>query len=138
MVNCLAQRCDDCGTTFDEHSALQSCSECGGLLGVVQPAPALTGAELRAHFDTRRSLDPDGSGVWRFAEVVLPSAGARDIVSHPEGRTPLLARDALAAWCGTDGLVIKHEGHNPTGSFKDRGMTVAMTQARRIGARAAD
>jgi threonine synthase len=75
------------------------------------------------------------SGVWRFGELVLPSAV--DIaVSHPEGNTPLLSRAALSAWARIDGLRLKHEGYNPTGSFKDRGMTVAMTQARRIGARA--
>src|SRR5690606_25246017 len=39
-------------------------------------------------------------------------------------------------WSGSEGLLLKHEGHNPTGSFKDRGMTVAVTQAKRIGARA--
>jgi len=57
-------------------------------------------------------------------------------VSHPEGNTPLLSRDSVAAWAGIDRLLLKHEGHNPTGSFKDRGMTVGVTQALRIGARA--
>jgi threonine synthase len=73
--------------------------------------------------------------VWRFGAIVHPGA-VDEAVSHPEGNTPLLHRDAIAAWAGVDGLLIKHEGHNPTGSFKDRGMTVAVTQARRIGARA--
>jgi threonine synthase len=78
----------------------------------------------------------DHSGVWRYRELVLPSAQANDIVSHPEGNTPLLGRTAVAAWAGVERLLMKHEGHNPTGSFKDRGMTVAMTQARRTSARA--
>src|SRR5205823_2134871 len=78
----------------------------------------------------------DASGVWRYRELVLPSASMDDIVSHPEGNTPLLARRAISTWTGVERLLIKHEGHNPTGSFKDRGMTVAMTQARRAGARA--
>jgi threonine synthase len=64
--------------------------------------------------------------------VVLPSAGD-EVVSHPEGNTPLIHRDRLADWGGVDWLGFKHEGHNPTGSFKDRGMTVAVTQARRLG-----
>ena len=55
-------------------------------------------------------------------------------MSHPEGNTPLLHREALDRWTGADHLLLKHEGHNPTGSFKDRGMTVGVTQARRIGA----
>jgi threonine synthase len=65
----------------------------------------------------------------------MPGAGAA-ITSHPEGNTPLLARAALVRFTGCDGLHIKHEGHNPTGSFKDRGMTAAVTQAVRLGASA--
>ena len=81
----------------------------------------------------------DASGVWRYRELVLPSASPSDVVTHPEGNTPLLESGAVATWAGfdrADHLLIKHEGHNPTGSFKDRGMTVAITQARRTGARA--
>jgi threonine synthase len=63
---------------------------------------------------------------------VLPTAV--DVVSHPEGNTPLIFREAIAAYAGVPDLFLKHEGHNPTGSFKDRGMTVAVTQARRVGA----
>jgi threonine synthase len=74
------------------------------------------------------------SGVWRFKEIVLPSA--TELISHPEGNTPLLHRAALDRWTGKSGLLLKHEGHNPTGSFKDRGMTVGVTQAKRIGATA--
>jgi threonine synthase len=101
--------------------------------------PAEGGAALRALFDRRAREGALGgsaaarSGVWRFRELVLATAGS-DAVSHPEGNTPLLARDAIAQYAGVDALLIKHEGHNPTGSFKDRGMTVALTQARRIGA----
>ena len=63
--------------------------------------------------------------------------GAVDVaVSYPEGNTPLLTRAALSEWCGVEVLRVKHEGQNPTGSFKDRGMTVAITQAKRLGARA--
>jgi threonine synthase len=58
------------------------------------------------------------------------------IISHPEGNTPIIARPAISTYTGVDDLIIKHEGHNPTGSFKDRGMTVALTQARRVNARA--
>ncbi|HKW40228.1 MAG TPA: threonine synthase [Gemmatimonadales bacterium] len=79
---------------------------------------------------------PLASGVWRFIEAVLPTAGPY-ILSYPEGNTPLLASAVIARWVGAgEELLLKHEGHNPTGSFKDRGMTVGVTQARRIGARA--
>jgi len=73
--------------------------------------------------------------VWRFTEIVAPAA-SHEILTYPEGNTPLLARPAVSEWAGTAGLLLKHEGLNPTGSFKDRGMTVGVTQARRIGATA--
>jgi threonine synthase len=95
----------------------------------------MTPAELMQRFTERRGAPgATASGVWRFREIVLPSADA--VVSHPEGNTPLLHRVALDRWAGVDDLLLKHEGHNPTGSFKDRGMTVGVTQAKRIGAAA--
>jgi threonine synthase len=75
-----------------------------------------------------------GSGVWRFREILLPGRGPT--LTHPEGNTHLYRRDAIARWVGHDDLALKHEGENPTGSFKDRGMTVAVTQAVRAGATA--
>jgi len=134
-------RCADCGTTLPDRSLLSTCGACGGLLVAEHRDPAQVGVALRALFDERARAgmlqqDPVArSGVWRFRELVLPEAGD-DVVSHPEGNTPLLARDAIADYAGVESLVVKHEGHNPTGSFKDRGMTVALTQARRVGARA--
>ena len=75
-----------------------------------------------------------GSGVWRFRELLLPGRGPT--LTHPEGNTPLYRREAIARFVGHDDLALKHEGENPTGSFKDRGMTVAVTQAVRAGATA--
>jgi threonine synthase len=91
------------------------------------------GDDLRARFDVRRFSG--GSGVWRFAELVLPGAAASS-VTRREGNTPLTQSGAVSRWAGLEGLGLKEEGLNPTGSFKDRGMTVGVTQARRIGARA--
>jgi threonine synthase len=123
---------------FSETDPRRQC-ECGGLLEVRHDHPPLTGAALRALFDGRRGAahGPFLSGVWRYREMVLPTAGD-DVVTYPEGNTPLLRRPGVTAWVsgrGTD-LLLKHEGHNPTGSFKDRGMTVGLTQARRVGATA--
>ncbi len=108
---------------------------CGGLLEVRQE-PRARGRVLRALFDGRRGLDPAvlGSGVWRFRELLMPLRGP--LVTHPEGNTALYRRPALSQWAGIDDLSFKHEGENPTGSFKDRGMTVAVTHAVRTGARA--
>ena len=131
------QRCERCGETIGELAVATACPTCGGLLEIVHPART-DAAGLREKFGARRSSRSgvDASGVWRYRELVLPSARAKEIVSHPEGNTPLLARDQVSIWCGVDHVLLKHEGHNPTGSFKDRGMTVAMTQAKRTGARA--
>jgi threonine synthase len=131
------QQCERCGETVAELAVTTACPRCGGLLEIVHP-PRADANSLREKFAARRSSRSgvDASGVWRYRELVLPSARAKEIVSHPEGNTPLLARDQVSIWCGVDHLLLKHEGHNPTGSFKDRGMTVAMTQAKRTGARA--
>jgi threonine synthase len=131
------QRCDDCHRELDEVDAASTCPACGGLLAIVHRAPTLAGSALQAHFADACCAHPSrtASGVWRFGDVVLPSA--IDVaVSHPEGNTPLLSRQRLSEWAGVESLQFKHEGHNPTGSFKDRGMTVGVTQAKRIGARA--
>ena len=110
----------------------------GGLLEIVHPAPSLSGAELRDAWDARLHAHAGEQGaaaygVWRFGEVALPVT-LDQVVSHPEGNTPLLERAAIARWTGIERIAAKHEGHNPTGSFKDRGMTVAVAHARGVGA----
>jgi threonine synthase len=137
MTDVSHQRCEDCGSTFDERDTRTECANCGGLLELVHPERR-DADRLRSIFAARRGTisGVERSGVWRYRELVLPSATDADIVSHPEGNTPLVARASIAEWAGVSSLLIKHEGHNPTGSFKDRGMTVAMTQAHRTGARA--
>ena len=130
------QTCIACGNEVVENDPHPRCGLCGGLLEIHHRPPAITAEELIQRFTERRGGTPGAtaSGVWRFREIVLPSADA--VVSHPEGNTPLLHRVALDRWVGLEHLLLKHEGHNPTGSFKDRGMTVGVTQALRIGATA--
>jgi threonine synthase len=130
------QVCIACGNEALETDAHPRCTRCGGLLEVEHRPPHEGRAELLRRFTERRGTGGAvaSSGVWRFKEIVLPSA--TELISHPEGNTPLLHRAALDRWTGTSGLLLKHEGHNPTGSFKDRGMTVGVTQAKRIGATA--
>ena len=127
--------CVGCGATYAVDELRYSCS-CGGLLSVERPA-GWAGRLSPALFDARLSsrADVDRSGVWRFREAVrdLP---VPSLVTHPEGGTHLYARPALSSWAGVDRLFFKHEGENPTGSFKDRGMVVGITQAVRVGARA--
>lgn len=134
----VRQQCTACGETISELARDTTCPVCGSLLEVVHPTPRRSGSALRAQWDKELATHANGttsavSGVWRYADVVLPVPLAT-VVSHPEGNTPLLRRERISAWAGVGELWIKHEGHNPTGSFKDRGMTVAVTQARRVGA----
>jgi threonine synthase len=130
------QVCVACGSETTELDPHPRCTACGGLLEVQHRPPSLSRAALIARFTERRGqgAGATASGVWRFREIVLPSAD--EVVSHPEGNTPLLHRAPIDRWTGAARLLLKHEGHNPTGSFKDRGMTVGVTQARRIGATA--
>ena len=130
------QACMSCGNEVVETDPRPRCNVCSGLLEVRHRPPTIAATELIQRFTERRGGGPGApaSGVWRFREIVLPSA--ESVVSHPEGNTPLLHRVELDRWAGVENLLLKHEGHNPTGSFKDRGMTVGVTQALRIGARA--
>jgi threonine synthase len=129
-----ALRCAGCQTQTAISSPAADCP-CGGLLEVVH-TPKLGGQDLRRLWDRRRGHDPkaDDSGVWRFRELLLPGPGV--VVTHPEGNTVLYRREALSRYVGLSDLTLKHEGENPTGSFKDRGMTVAITHAVRAGATA--
>ncbi len=131
------QRCASCGYETLDTDAHTRCPRCQGLLELHHQEAPDTGPALRKLFDGRLSVRTGlhASGVWRFSEVVLPAASG-NIVSYPEGNTPLLDRAAVSEWAGVSGLMLKHEGLNPTGSFKDRGMTVGVTQARRVGATA--
>jgi threonine synthase len=116
------------------------------------------GVLWRQLFDERASTPPiwpssgntmllDHSGVWRYRELILP-APEQYIVSRPEGNTGLYpvglensgqgrtGHRQIGLYAGLERLFLKHEGENPTGSFKDRGMTVGVTMAHILGARA--
>jgi threonine synthase len=135
VVSILIQHCHECGRTFAETDPRLAC-ECGGLLDLQHSTPPPQDAtRLRSAFADRVTLAGDwrGSGVWRYRELVLPTIRDDQIVSHPEGNTPLIANAAVSRFSDAN-LLLKHEGHNPTGSFKDRGMTVGVSHAKRIGA----
>jgi threonine synthase len=130
--------CPGCGLDFSDRVMHSECTSCGALLDL-DVRTDLSAKELKATFEKRVAslLGAEPSGVWRYRELVVPTMRTSDIVSFPEGNTPLIASSRLMeAFTGAPGLLIKHEGLNPTGSFKDRGMTVAISQAKRIGARA--
>jgi threonine synthase len=133
------QRCIEpkCGATFGLNERFVVCARCGGLLDVEKQRENIGAAgALRELWATRQgSLDArDRSGVWRYREL-LPFLNDAPIVSLNEGNTPLYDAPRCASYCSLDTLKLKHQGCNPTGSFKDTGMTTAVTQARILEAR---
>lgn len=128
-------QCIDCGRQYSTDTVIYTCETCGGLLDLNHDLDALRPVVSRELFDARwRSFDaPYNSGVWRYKELVYPDVDPVHIVSRPEGNTNLYDTPRLAHWAGVSKLYLKHEGENPTGSFKDRGMTGGLTQARALG-----
>jgi len=125
-------QCMDCSATYPVDRLIYTCTTCGGLLDVIHTWES---PPTRALFDSRLgSLEaPYNSGVWRYKELIYPDVDPAFIVSRPEGNTNLYHAPRLAEWVGVQALYLKHEGENPTGSFKDRGMTGGVTQARVLG-----
>ncbi|MXX52028.1 MAG: threonine synthase [Chloroflexi bacterium] len=142
---CLARRgslrmssslqCIDCAQQYPLNRVIYACERCGGLLDVAHDFAASTGKITRELFDERLgALDfPYNSGVWRFKELVYPDIEDAHIVSRGEGNTNLYELPRLAASVGVDSFMLKHEGENPTGSFKDRGMTSGLSHAKGLG-----
>lgn len=137
-------RCVGCGASAPLSQTASECASCGGLLEVHADLRVWgrSGAEWRDLFDRRRSALPSAatapmaqSGVWRFREHVLPGLPEAEIVSKPEGATRLYPGRALGEELGLSRLFVKHEGENPTLSFKDRGMTAGVSWARHLGIR---
>jgi threonine synthase len=137
MVSIL--QCINCGQQYPMTQVMYTCERCGGLLDVQHDLDTLRTTITRATFDQRLgTLDfPYNSGIWRYKELIYPDVDNAHIVSRPEGNTNLYPARRLAEWCGVNTLYLKHEGENPTGSFKDRGMSTGVTQARVLGMRRA-
>ncbi len=133
------QRCivSACGSEYSLRERVYVCPRCGGPLEIdcrleVPHDPDV----LRERWRERRgSRDPrDASGVWRYREL-LPFDDNAPVVTLREGNTPLYDAPRSTQYCGMSGLRLKHQGCNPTGSFKDTGMSAAVTQALVLGAR---
>ncbi len=134
--------CLECGASRPIEEVLTECPSCGGLLEVLHDLTSFgrSGREWRDLFDRRRSALPgaetpafERSGVWRYREHVFPALAPEEIVSKPEGATNLHRCRELGTKLGLSRLFVKHEGENPTLSFKDRGMTVGVSWARHLG-----
>ncbi len=115
--------CWDCGCTVDDPFT-NICPKCGGLLTVKMD---LEKVKEKKPEDLRKAP----IGVWRYADF-LP-VDIKNAVTIKEGGTPLYNTRALGAEIGVKDLYVKYEGANPTGSFKDRGMTVGVSHAVELG-----
>jgi threonine synthase len=133
-------QCLNCSTTYDRNARIYTCSACGGLLDVQHDLEVLKTSGISLDlFDQRLAGFErwERSGVWRFRELVAPEVPPQELVTRGEGNTTLYdATTELQTYTGHTALQIKHEGENPTGSFKDRGMASGVTQAKQLGAQA--
>jgi threonine synthase len=137
------QRCiaPACAATCSLDDTSFTCPRCGGLLDVAYAWERLPIPKSLSAFEAKwadRSNPLSFSGVWRFREL-LPFADPEKILTIGEGQTILQRADAVAAYVGMEPgrLFLQYEGMNPSGSFKDNGMTAAFTHARLAGARRA-
>lgn len=127
-----------CCATYDVGTTRVRCAECQSLLDVTYDWDRLPIPENLEFFEskwTRRIESLGFSGVWRFHEL-LPFAPPERVVTIGEGQTLLQPSDYVARFVGVkDGhLFLQYEGLNPSGSFKDNGMTAAFTHANMVGA----
>jgi threonine synthase len=136
--------CIDCGDLTDTASPDYRCPRCGDLLEISYPAwnksgissrsSGVSAKDLKSTWKQRRlsSAPADLSGVWRFREL-LPALNDGRVITLREGNTPLYEMPQCARIAGVPHLFAKHQGMNPTGSFKDAGMTVAASFAQQAG-----
>jgi threonine synthase len=124
-----------CRARFPITEVIYNCPLCGGLLEADYTGPKTDPAALKQLWRARRTSNArlDQSGVWRYREVLGFLDSFDGVVSLREGNTPLLDAPQAAAYGGLDRIAFKHQGFNPTGSFKDNGMTCGAAQALRLG-----
>jgi threonine synthase len=131
-------RCVHCGKVQETADRMFRCTQCSELLEVVYrewaDAPREFALRLKEIWRERRgsSLPENASGVWRFREL-LPQVDRQHIVTMNEGNTPLVPLKKAARELRLPNLLVKHQGMNPTGSFKDTGISAAITMAKAEG-----
>jgi len=130
-------RCIQCGELSDAAGQDFRCAHCQDLLEIVYPVwneSKPQPSALKSCWRDRRlsSTKVDLSGVWRFRDL-LPAVDEQYVITLREGNTPLYDLPNCARIVGVPRLLAKHQGMNPTASFKDTGMSVAATFAKRAG-----
>jgi threonine synthase len=131
----------DCRARFSLSQVLVRCPNCNALLDVAYDWDRAPIPRSLREFEAKWSRRGDPlcfSGVWRFHEL-LPFPRAEHVITIGEGQTLLRASDQVARYVGVHpgNLLLQYEGLNPSGSFKDNGMTAAFTHARIVGAQRA-
>jgi threonine synthase len=126
-----------CRARYAITDVLYNCAKCGALIEAGYSGPREDPADLRRLFRGRRASNVplDQSGVWRYREMSPFLTDFTHVVTLREGNTPLLEAPLAAEYGGLKAIAFKHQGFNPTGSFKDNGMTCGVAQARRLGMR---
>ena len=126
-----------CGADFSLTENIHTCPRCGSLLDVLFEFDRGVARQWPAWWNRRRaSLESlDASGVWRFRELIPFLDDYGTVATLGEGNTPLLESAAVARFVGLEKLRLKHQGFNPTGSFKDNGMTCGIARGRALGMR---
>ena len=121
--------CVHCARRYDINLIRYNC-DCGGVLDVARDLSKLDGSALRKTWDSRWGMKRgiESSGVWRYRELILDAPDEK-IVSKQEGNTRLYPAGKAGEYAGLKNFLLKHEGENPSGSFKDRGMTCGTTAA---------
>jgi threonine synthase len=124
-----------CQARYPVTEVIYNCPRCGALLETAYTEPFGDAAALKRTWRERRmsNLPIDQSGVWRYREAIPFLESYARVVTLREGNTPLLGAPRAAAYAGLDRIVFKHQGFNPSGSFKDNGMTCGVAQALRLG-----
>jgi threonine synthase len=125
-----ALRCVKCGTAYADGQVLYTCPACGptGILDVEYDYDAVAAGGFGPQ---SLASNPDRSH-WRYRDL-LPIGDGAEIPPVPVGGTPLFPLPGLARDLGVAELLIKDDGRNPTGSFKDRASSVAAVKARELG-----
>ncbi len=143
MSDLVYQRCihPHCGGTASLEDTSFVCPKCGGLLDVAYDWDRLTPPKSLAEIESKwgQRADPlNFSGVWRFRDL-LPFSPPEKIMTIGEGQTILQKADGVAGYVGMNPgcLFLQYEGMNPSGSFKDNGMSAAFTHAQLVGAKRA-
>jgi threonine synthase len=109
--------------------------DCGGLFDIIHDFSSVDSELLKQIFKERLSerMSPYASGVWRYKELIFPDISPEYIITKYEGNTGLYESDKIANFTGNRRIWIKAQSENPSGSFKDNGMTVAVSHGRSLG-----